>query len=136
SRSDRLRTVEQGRCGSMSAPLTDDYAIGIVQELRKLPAETEWAEFKVNKEDPEEIGRYVSALANSAAIAGKTRGYLVWGVEDGTHDVVGTTFSPTAKTVGNEVFENWLLRLLDPKVDFQFKEVTVDGERVVLLAIE
>jgi len=120
----------------MSAALTDDYALGIVEELRKLPAETEWAEFKENKEDPDEIGRYVSALSNSAAIAGKTRGYLVWGIEDGTHDVVGTTFSPTTKTVGNEVFENWLLRLLDPKVDFQFKDITVEGERVVLLAIE
>ena len=120
----------------MSAELTDDYAIGVVQELRRLPAETEWAEFKVSKDDPEEIGRYVSALANSAALAGKTRGYLVWGIENGTHDVVGTTFAPTTRTVGNEVFENWLLRLLDPKVGFQFKEVTVEGKPVVLLAIE
>lgn len=120
----------------MSAPLTDSYAEGIVGELRKLPAETEWFEFKENFEQHEKIGEYVSGLSNAAAIAGKTKGYLVWGVEDGTHDIVGTTFSPATKKVGGEVFENWLLRLLDPKIEFEFKELNIEGKKVVLLAIE
>ena len=120
----------------MSAPLTDDYAAGIVRELRWLPAETEWVEFKVNQEDPDEVGRYVSGLSNAAAISGKTKGYLVWGIEDETHEVVGTAFSPSTKKVGGEVFENWLLRPLHPKIDFEFKELVIDGKRVVLLAVE
>lgn len=120
----------------MSAEITDQYAAEIVRELRGLPAETEWAEFKVDNEDPERIGQYVSALSNSAAIAGKSSGYLVWGVEDKTHAVVGTSFSPSNKKVGGEVFENWLLRSLAPKVSFQFKEITVEDKPVVLLAIE
>ena len=44
-----------------------EYLVSIVQELRKLPGETEWVEFKHNKENPEEIGEYISALANAAA---------------------------------------------------------------------
>lgn len=43
----------------MSALSSSDYAVGIVQELRKLPAETEWVEFKHNNADPKEIGEYL-----------------------------------------------------------------------------
>jgi ATP-dependent DNA helicase RecG len=44
--------------------------LGILAELRKLPKETEWAEFKHNNAEPEEIGEYLSALANAAALTG------------------------------------------------------------------
>ncbi|MBW2093364.1 MAG: hypothetical protein JRI80_00620 [Deltaproteobacteria bacterium] len=44
-----------------------EYLVSIVQELRKLPEETEWVEFKHNRDNPEEIGEYISALANAAA---------------------------------------------------------------------
>jgi ATP-dependent DNA helicase RecG len=61
---------------------TNEYLVSLVHELRKLPRETEWFEFKLNLSDPEEIGEYLSALANSAALLGKVYGYLVWGVDD------------------------------------------------------
>src|SRR5262249_18790747 len=48
---------------------------------------------------------------------------------------VGTSFEPRAARVGNEELENWLLRLLSPKVHFRFFEVAVGGQRVVLLEI-
>ena len=112
-----------------------DYLIGLVRELCKLPRETEWVEFKVNNAEPKEIGEYLSALANSAALVGKAFAYLVWGVDDKTHQVVGTRFSLTTAKVGNEELENWLLRLLAPKIHFRFFEVTVYGLPVVLLEI-
>jgi len=120
----------------MTTDRTAEYLVGLVRELCKLPNETEWAEFKVNKAEPQEIGEYVSALANSAALAGKAFAYLVWGAEDGTHRVVGTRFSPRSTKVGNEEMENWLLQLLAPKIHFHFFEVAVDGQPVVLLEIE
>lgn len=92
-------------------------------------------EFKHNKADPEEIGEYISALANSAALIGKANGYLVWGVEDGIHDLVGTSFNPTKARVGNEELESWLPRLLEPKINFSFLPLTVDGKALVLLEI-
>lgn len=49
----------------------------LVNELVKLPAETEWVEFKHNKYTPSMIGEDVSALANGAALAGRPFGYLV-----------------------------------------------------------
>ena len=73
---------------------TPDYLIGLVQELRKLPAETEWVEFKAgDATSPEDIGEYLSALSNAAALCGKAHAYLIWGIADGTHAVVGTRFT-------------------------------------------
>ncbi|MBT8508714.1 transcriptional regulator [Methanomicrobiaceae archaeon CYW5] len=120
----------------MSGTHEEEYLVGLVQELRKLPKETEWAEFKVNNTDPEEIGEYISALANSAALSGKSHAYLVWGIEDGTHAIVGTHFSPHTAKVHGEELENYLLRSLSPKINFHFFEVTVEGHPVVLLEIE
>lgn len=116
--------------------MTDEHAAGLVRELRKLPAETEWLEFKHDNSNPKQIGEYVSALSNSAAIAGQTRGYLIWGIEDETHDILGTSFSPQRAKVGGEVLENWLLRLLEPKVEFEFAEIVVDGKPVAVLSVE
>lgn len=120
----------------MSPDRPPDFLISLVHELRSLPRETEWVEFKENLALPQEIGEYVSALANSAALVGKALSYLVWGVSDGDHEVVGTTFSPHLAKVGNEELENWLLHSLDPKIHFQFFEIDVDGMQVVILEIE
>ena len=68
--------------------------LALLQELTALLKETEWVEFKVNDARPEEIGEYLSALSNSTALHGRPRGYLVWGVENDTHAVVGTKFKP------------------------------------------
>jgi predicted HTH transcriptional regulator len=112
-----------------------DYLTGLVRELCKLPRETEWVEFKENNAEPKEVGEYISALSNSAALVGKAFAYLVWGVDDKTHQVVGTCFSLATAKVGNEELENWLLRLLAPKIDFHFFEFTMDGLPIVLLEI-
>ena len=114
----------------------DEYLTSLVQELRKLSEENEWVEFKVNERDPEEIGEYVSALANSAALVGKAVAYLVWGISDREHKIVGTNFKPRAEKVGNEELENWLLYLLAPRVQIQFSETVVEGRSVVVLEIE
>lgn len=120
----------------MSPIRSSSFLADLVRELCKLTDETEWVEFKQNNARPEEIGEYISALANAAALAGKANAYLVWGVHDQTHEIVGTTVSPRSDKKGNENLENWLLRLLNPKLEFWFHEVQVGGKRVVLLEIE
>lgn len=79
-----------------------EYLLGLVRELCKLPHETDWVEFKLNQDTPEEIGEYISALANAAALHGKAQAYLLWGVENGTHVIAGTRFSPSSAKKGNE----------------------------------
>ena len=108
----------------------------LVNGLRHLPSETEWVEFKKNNSDPRRIGEYISALANGAALAGRTSAYVIWGVEDSSHEVAGTGFQPSTEKVGNEPLENWLLRSLNPQTDFRFHEARLDEKRVVVLEIE
>jgi predicted HTH transcriptional regulator len=108
----------------------------LVRELCKLAAETEWLELKRNDDQPEELGPYISALSNTAALVGKAHAYLVWGVDDESHQIVGTTVDPRSAKKGNENLENWLLQKLTPKLEFWFHEVEVEGKRVVLLEIE
>lgn len=119
----------------MSITRSDDYIISLIKELLKQPNETEWLEFKHNNDDKEMIGEYISALSNSAALNSKTNAYMIWGIDDSTHKILGTTFKPSVTTKGNEALENWLLRLLTPKIDFKFYEVMIDEKEVVLLEI-
>lgn len=109
--------------------------IALISELRKLPKETEWLEFKLNVDKLEEIGEYISALSNSAALEGRSSAYLIWGIDDETHEVVGTSFDPDSEKKGAEELENWLLRLLQPRIDFEFLKVMVDGMSVVILEV-
>ena len=104
-------------------------------ELCRQPNESEWVEFKHNDCKPDEIGEYISALANSASLMSRDNAYMLWGVENGNHKIVGTKFRPTLEKVGNEALENWLLRLLEPQVNFSFHELTIDDLPVVLLEV-
>jgi len=119
----------------MTGIRSNDYLAGLVRELCKLPGETEWVEFKGSNKHPQEIGEYLSALANAAALNGKANAYMVWGVEDGTHELVGTDFLPSVAKKGNEPLESWLLRFLKPKIPFTFYELQIDGKAIVLLEI-
>lgn len=120
----------------MSPVRSSKFLEDLVRELCKLPTETEWVEFKRNNDNPQEIGQYISALANAAALTNKSSAYLVWGVDDKTHAVVGTTVSPRSEKIGNQELESWLLQLLTPKLEFWFHDVTVEGKPVVVLEIE
>jgi len=119
----------------MTAERSNRYLLSLFHELRKIPHEIEWVEFKHNNDNPEEIGEYLSALANSAALLGKVNAYLVWGVDNRSHEVIGTAFRPARAKVGNEELENWLLRLLSPKINFRFHELQVDDQPVILCEI-
>jgi len=107
----------------------------LVRELRMLPSETEWVEFKQDNTNPEEIGEYISALSNSAAMNGKTTAFLIWGINDKTHEITGTSFKPAQKKVGDEELENWLLKLLSPKINFRFYEIDEKSKHVVVMEI-
>ena len=116
----------------MSTNRTLGYLIGLVEELRSLPHETEWVEFKQNQNDPQYIGKCISALANGATLNGKSSAYLVWGIEDKTHAILGTSLSLAGEMKGNEPLENWLRRGLVPHTDFHIYEFAVDERRIIL----
>ena len=109
--------------------------IALVDELRALPAETAWLEFKVNNSDPDRIGRGCAALSNSARIESRDLAYMIWGVQDGSHAVVGTDFNPDTKKAGNQALPLWLANSLQPSIAFNFRAVDHPLGRLVLLEI-
>ena len=116
--------------------MTNRDGIARIDRLRALPAETEWFEFKRNRFEPQVLGEYLSALANAACLANQPRGYLVFGVDDATHDVVATRFDPyTAKGKGNQDLMPWLATGLRPNVGFEVHLVDHPDGRVVLFEI-
>lgn len=60
---------------------------------------------------------------------------MIWGVDNSTHEIVGTDFSPQECRRGAEELEPWLLRSLQPQIHFSFLETEIDGKRVVILRI-
>jgi ATP-dependent DNA helicase RecG len=83
--------------------------IALIDHLCGQPAETEWLEFKHNNGDGKVIGRCIAALANAARLADRDRAYMMWGVADGTHAVVGTTFQPSSARMENQLLASgWL----------------------------
>lgn len=109
--------------------------IALIDQLRAEPAEAAWLEFKGNNADPDMIGKRCSGLANAARIEGRDLAYMVWGIEDGTHAVVGTDFNPDARRVGGQGLPLWLANSLQPSIAFRFSAVAHPEGPVVLLEI-
>ncbi len=107
----------------------------LVRKLCDLPSETEWVEFKHNITNPEDIGKYISALSNGAALNDQPHGYLVWGIKNHTHEIIGTDFDPKKAKAKNQPLRHWLLPMLKPEVPFHFLEIDIDGKKVVILEI-
>lgn len=108
----------------------------LLTRLRAEHDETEWVEFKAGRYTPQVLGEYLSALANSACIHGKPRGYLVFGVENATRAVVGTAFDPRReKGKGNQDLLLWLSVGLKPSTGFECHELEAEGKRVVLFEV-
>ncbi len=110
--------------------------IALLDRLRAEPRETEWLEFKANRHEPQVLGEYLSALANSACLLGVPRGYLVFGIEDGSHAATGTSFDPQAeKGKGGQLLPLWLSLGLQPNVGFEIHAFTYHDRHVVLFEV-
>ncbi len=105
-----------------------------VLELCSYTEEQEWFEFKENWFEPEALGEYVSALSNAAAFHHQDMAYFIWGVNDETSEIVGTSFNPYCKVRG-EPYQNFLARNLSPSINFSFEKIKIDGKDVVVLLI-
>jgi len=109
--------------------------IVLIDELLSGDSEKGCVEFKHNNETPDMIGKLCSALSNVARIEEKDFAYVVWGIEDETQNIIGTTFNPDAKTKGNQVFIMWLSQMLTPRITFTFRKVNHPKGNLILLEI-
>ncbi len=109
--------------------------IDLVNDLLARPSETSWVEFKKDNTDPTMIGIRCSALSNAARIAGEDFAYMLWGVEDDTHNIIGSGFDADIDKIGNQPLQLWLAQRLKPSIAFLFRVVPCPEGRVVLLEV-
>ncbi|MFN7097866.1 MAG: helix-turn-helix domain-containing protein, partial [Gammaproteobacteria bacterium] len=109
--------------------------IALIDELRNYSSEHTVLEFKENNTDPKMIGTLCSALSNAARVKQQECAYVVWGIDNDSHNIVGTTFDPEKQTVGNSVFQLWLAQRLMPSIALSFKKVCHPDGPVVILEI-
>ena len=105
-----------------------------LMELINMEYENEYIEFKHNWFDKDELGKYISAISNSAAEHGVEYGYFIWGIDDKAHKIVGTTFNSN-KEINNEPLKHYLARNLTPSLDFKFEDLIINNKKVVVLTI-
>jgi len=109
----------------------------LIEEILSYDYENEWIEYKLNNYEPQLIGEYLSALSNSAGSNKTKHGYLVYGIENETKKINGTNFNPSKeKGKGNENLENWLLKLLNPRIDFEIIQGKYKNNKIVVFIID
>ena len=96
----------------------DTRTAALIDDLRKLPAETSWVEFKENNTDPQMIGKLISALSNAARQTDQHFAYLIWGVRDEDPRGCWTSFEPTRQMQQGQPLELWLGQRLQPDIAF------------------
>ena len=67
--------------------------IDILLEILKNP-ENEYVEFKKAKNnfDIDKLGKYFSAMSNEATLKDKQYGWIIFGIDDKTHNIEGTNY--------------------------------------------
>lgn len=108
----------------------------LLARLCEMPAESAWIEFKVNNSDLDMIGRWISACANAAILEGKERGFLVFGVENRTHSLLGTTVHLDSLQKGGENFHNWISRMVEPRISMELLDFKSEGKKFAIICIE
>lgn len=111
--------------------------VNLIDTLRtENETEEGWLEFKSNYLHPEDFAKDISALSNSAALKELPFAYLVFGIHDKNHEVIGTTFNYKKEKKGNEDLESWLNRVITPNINFKFYDIEYSNTlKVVLIEI-
>lgn len=115
---------------------TQDELANLLHSLLTLPAETEIVEFKKaeNTFSDTDLGEYFSALSNEANLKGTSMGWLVFGVDNNTHNVLGTNYKPTRPSL-----DEMKKRVADQttnRITFdEIYEVRYEGKRVLMFQI-
>jgi ATP-dependent DNA helicase RecG len=108
----------------------------LLDNFRRLPAENEIVEFKEAKRDYsfDKIGMYFSALANEANLKGVQYAWLIFGIENKQHGIVGTDYRndrPKLDSLKHEIAEQ-----ITPSTSFvEIYELGIEGKRVVMFQI-
>lgn len=106
------------------------------EQITRYKKENRHLEFKSNYLEPERIGKYISALSNGACLDNNDKGYLYFGIEDGTWNLIGTSFDATKiKAKGHQDLEIYLRQYISPKINFQIEYFCANEKRFAVFII-
>ena len=108
----------------------------LLDHLLALPTETEWVEFKEAKHNigVDDLGQYFSALSNEANLYRQPCAWLVFGVKDKPHRIVGSQFRNNAASL--QSLKQEVARELSPHLTFiDIHEMIRPEGRVLLFQI-
>ncbi|MDQ7022546.1 MAG: ATP-binding protein [Candidatus Gracilibacteria bacterium] len=115
---------------------TKERLIDILEECLKLPDETDWVEFKLNNYEYNQLGERLSGLSNTACLDGRDYAFLIYGIEDGTLEIKGTSFNPDKENVGSAPFEFKLSQDISPKnISISIKKINYNGFDLVIFIV-
>ena len=108
----------------------------ILQEFRNLSSETEWFEFKEANDSfkTSKIGEYFSALSNEANLLGEESAWLIFGINDKTHEIIGTQYrtdKPQLNSLKLQIAQNTTNNLSFVHIH----ELFIDNKRVIMFEI-
>lgn len=115
---------------------TQDELVRLLNSLLTLPAETEIVEFKKaeNSFSDSDLGEYFSALSNEANLKGVPMGWLVFGVDNNKHKVLGTNYKPTRPSL--DEMKKKVADQTTNRITFdEIYEVMYEEKRVVMFQI-
>ncbi len=108
----------------------------LFSQLISMPSETEVVEFKEAKNtyDFTKLGKYFSALSNEANLKGVPCAWLVFGIEDKNHTIVGSKFRPIRKDLDS--LKGEIANKTTNRISFiDIHELTFPEGRVILFQI-
>ena len=88
--------------------------------------DTDCIVFVDHESDLDELGRYISALANQAVLYSKPYAYALWGINPKSREVIGTEFSPDTTD---------FVIYLSTNTNFSLDVVDYGGKRIVVLEV-
>lgn len=116
--------------------MSNQHNIKLLNSLLEQSVEHECLEFKAAKNhfDADSLGRYVTALANEALDRNEKEAWLVFGVHDKTHEVVGTQCCNTIEKQNEAKLS--LAQSMQPQLQVDFINVDyLNGKNAVMVKI-
>ncbi|MDR1879245.1 MAG: putative DNA binding domain-containing protein, partial [Bacteroidales bacterium] len=110
--------------------------IVLIDELLQYGKELSWLEFKRNDAtENRKLGRYISGLANAANIARQPFAYLVFGIDNDSLNITGTTYTYEKRKEKGSELNFYIRRNLSPSINFRHHICNYNGKRLEIFQI-
>lgn len=116
--------------------MTTQELIKLLEDFIHLPGENEVVEFKKaqNGFDTQKLGEYFSALSNEANLGQEEFAWLLFGIHDKTHAILGSSYKPTRPSL--DALKREIAEGTNCGITFtEIHEIMYQGKRVIMFQI-